>query len=160
MADVVRQAFARHALDEESAHWLCIRVLGVTAELFARLLPEAALVRRFDDLADFDGAAPVVFECEEFLRNEDARSLAPLPHSWDVTSDSIAARLAERLSACELALLKSSLPEKSSTLAQAARTGYVDRHFPTAARRLPRVRCVNLRDDRFSEVVWSPVGVQ
>ena len=69
-----------------------------------------------------------------------------------MTSDSIAARLAVRLGAGELVLLKSSLPAAGSTLPGAAETGYVDAYFPTAAAEVPRVRCVDLRADDFPEV--------
>lgn len=161
LADAIRDAFALHLLDEEAAHWLCIRLLGVTAELVARLLPEAVLVRDYDELlAEGDSPRLFVFEPEKFLREEAGLAqrlclgrIAPLPHCWDVTSDSIAARLATFLHAGELVLLKSSLPAKGGTIAQAADTGYVDRYFPAAVGSLPRVRCVSLRSDRLDEVI-------
>lgn len=161
LADAIRDAFARHPLDEEAAHWLCIRLLDVTAELMAELLPEAMLLRDFDELlAEGDSPRLVVFEPERFLREEAslaerycAGKISPLPHCWDVTSDSIAARLAIFLHAGELVLLKSNLPDKAATLAQAADAGYVDRHFPAAAANLPQVRCANLRSECFDEVV-------
>ena len=150
LADAIRDAFARHRLGEEAAHWLCIRLLGVTAELVAGLLPEAVLVNRFDELAAERVAKRLaVFEPEQYLRDE---AVDPLPHSWDVTSDSIAARLAARLEAGELVLLKSDLPAGLATLQEAADAGYVDRYFPTVAADLPRIRCVNLRSDGFPEV--------
>jgi len=153
MADVVRRAFAQHHLDEEAAHWLCVRLLGITAELFAHLLPEAIQATRLDELRGADCPRLVVFACEHFLRHEDAHSAEPLPHTWDVTSDSIAARLAERLGAFELVLLKSQLPEAGWNFAQAAASGFVDRYFPRAAARLSRVRFVNLRDANYAEIV-------
>ncbi len=155
LADAVRQAFALHPLDEEAAHWLCVRLLGITAELFAHLLPEAVRATRLEELASADRRRPVVFDCEHFLRHDDARSADPLPHTWDVTSDSIAARLATRLAACELVLLKSRLPDPQWDFAQAAAAGYVDRYFPRAARCLERVRVVNFRDHAFAEVLWT-----
>ena len=98
MADGVRDAYRRHGLDEEAAHWLCIRILAVTAELLLRILPEASLARRLEDLSQIRGSGPILFDCEQFLREEDAnRPPRPLPHTWDVTSDSIAARLASVL---------------------------------------------------------------
>jgi aspartokinase-like uncharacterized kinase len=159
MADAIRDAYAMHSLGEEAAHWLCIRLLGVTAELVARLLPEATFLRDFDGLlVERDATRPVVFDPERFLREEAslaerscAGKIAPLPHSWDVTSDSIAARLAAFLRAGELVLLKSRLPDHADTLEHAADAGYVDRYFPTAAAGLPRVRCVNLRSGSFAE---------
>ncbi len=70
---------------------------------------------------------------------------------WHVTSDSIAARLAQHMGAEQLVLLKSSLPQ-SRTLRGASEEGLVDQYFSTAAAGLPTVRVVNLRDRSWSEV--------
>ena len=76
--------------------------------------------------------------------------------SWDVTSDSIAARIADLLGSDELVLLKSSLPEPQvATLDEAAAAGFVDRCFPCYAAKLPLVRLVNLRDEDLSEIRWG-----
>ena len=150
LADAIRDAFARHRLDEASAHWLCIRLLGVTAELVARLLPEAVLVKQFDEITSASPATLLaIFDPEQFLRDE---TVDPLPHSWDVTSDSIAARVAARLDTAELVLLKSHLPSGHATLQEAAHAGFVDRYFPIAAAELARIRCVNLRAENVAEV--------
>jgi hypothetical protein len=173
LADAIRDARARHPLDDEAAHWLCIRLLGVTAELVARLLPEARLIRRLDELSvewtsvrsgglksalRGNGSPPPggeglwILEPESFLRDEELPLGAnPLPHTWDVTSDSIAARLAVALGARELVLLKSGLPP-AADLDEASRSGYVDAYFPHAAAGVPAVRCVNLRANGFPQV--------
>ncbi len=196
MADAVRDAFARHRLDEQSAHWLCVRLLGVTAELVHRLLPESELVTRWEAIGGGSGvestgelmvgrasqpatwrrpgkaalqegfsdgpcARLVLFDVEQFLREVEPRLAAvPLPHTWDVTSDSIAARVAELLGAEELVLLKSGLPSPRGDLAGWAASDYVDRYFPVAATRLARVRAVNLRLDPPPEAVTSPPEVE
>jgi len=64
-----------------------------------------------------------------------------LPHAWSVTSDSIAARLAQAVAAGELVLLKSAAPPPDLGAAD-----YVDEWFATAARDVPSVRIVNLRE--------------
>ena len=160
LADAIRDAYAVHSLGEEAAHWLCIRLLGVTAELVAKLLPEAMLLKDFDELlAEAHATRLVVFDPEQFLREEAnlverfrMREIAALPHSWDVTSDSIAARVAARLDTAELVLLKSHLPSGHATLQEAAHAGFVDRYFPIAAAGLARIRCVNLRAENVAEV--------
>jgi aspartokinase-like uncharacterized kinase len=154
LADTVREAFVRHQLGEEAAHWLCVRLLGVTAELVHRLFPESRLVERFAELSSDARADQLVFfQAERFLRIEEPCLFpAPLPHTWDVTSDSIAARLATLLRAGELVLLKSGLPADGATASDAARDGYVDGHFPVAAAGLPIIRCVNLRSEKCPEV--------
>ncbi len=156
MADAVRDAFGRFDLAEEHAHWLCIRVLGVTAELLARLFPGSVLVRDFAALrATRERKELVVFDPEQYLREvEPGRSGAPLPHTWDVTSDSIAARLADHLGAAEVVLLKSTSAPERTCLHVWAAAGFVDRHFPCAAGRLPAVRAVNLRDPDMPEGSW------
>ncbi len=159
LADAIREAFALQPLSEEAAHWLCIRLLGVTAELAANLLPEARLLKHLNELDTPQGASPLaILDPGQYLREEavllpqaEWRELDPLPHSWDVTSDSIAARLAKVARAAELVLLKSRLPAASATLTEAVEAGYVDRFFPHAAAGLKRIRCVNLRSDRFDE---------
>jgi hypothetical protein len=166
LADAVRDARDRHRLDDEAAHWLCTRLLGVTAELVARLLPEARLIRdkgvgslcleslpgSREEVPNKDSRPLYLVEPESFLRDEELHAGAnALPHTWDVTSDSIAARLAVALGARELVLLKSGLPGDAS-LDEAARSGYLDAYFPRAAHGVPAVRCVNLRAGGFPQV--------
>lgn len=67
---------------------------------------------------------------------------ADLPASWDVTGDSIAARVAQEYDAA-LLLAKSAPPPGSwcgESLFSLARAGWVDRYFPTAAADLARIR--------------------
>jgi aspartokinase-like uncharacterized kinase len=76
-----------------------------------------------------------------------------LPHPWQATSDSIAARLAEVLAA-DLVLLKSANPpvkrpevgDRATWLAELAAREYVDAWFPQAAASIRRVEMVNLRN--------------
>ncbi|MEX2175692.1 MAG: hypothetical protein WD872_15110 [Pirellulaceae bacterium] len=151
LADFVRQADRSHCLGEAAAHWLSIDAMSVTARLLAALLGDRA--NRLTSLGELqarlaaDDMATVVFDCSLFLRDSEPQaSGTALPHTWDVTSDSIAARLAEFLQADELVLLKSQAPPPQATLADLAERGYVDRFFPTAAQAIPAVRSVNLRE--------------
>ncbi len=170
LADAIRAADRRHAIGERPAHWLCVRAMTINAEMMLALLPEARLLSEIDSVRSglpltlpspargegnkrCDSLTPLwILEPWHFLRVEDAqRSSAPLPDTWDVTSDSIAARVAELVGADELVLLKSTLPSKH-LLSAMATDGYVDRFFPHAAAGLARVRFVSLRggakDDR------------
>lgn len=90
-----------------------------------------------------------------FLREEEPQldGLA-LPESWQVTSDSIAARFAQAIGAAELVLLKSALPDATWTLADAAAAGYVDACLPRIAHLTPMIRCVNLRAEGFPQSIW------
>jgi aspartokinase-like uncharacterized kinase len=151
LADAIRAADRVHGLSAEAAHWLCIRAMSVNAHLLQELLPDAvfaphtvSILRacRQRGLAILD-PWPFVHAEERWL------SRTPLPCTWDVTSDSIAARLAVLLSARELVLLKSALPDAGTDLIAAACSGYVDAFFPQAAAELSVVRCVDLRTDGF-----------
>jgi aspartokinase-like uncharacterized kinase len=144
-ADLIREADARFSLGEKVSHQLCLETLRVTARWLAALLPEAPLISSVDELLEDRSTDPraVVFCPYELMsRWEPQHHPHPLPCSWRVTSDSIAARLAEVLEAAELVLLKSTRPPESDL----APPGYVDEAFAATAADLPRVRFVNLRD--------------
>jgi len=150
LGDVIRQADERFHLGEERSHWLCVDALAITARLLSHLLDDAPLIDTLTALRQMrdsrDGVTKsYVFDPRSFLREvEPTQGGNRLPHTWDVTTDSIAARLVECASADELVLLKSCDP--AATIIDAAcDAGYVDRHFAQAARTLDRVTCVNLR---------------
>jgi aspartokinase-like uncharacterized kinase len=72
-----------------------------------------------------------------------------LPHRWDVTSDSLAVRVAALAGARELILLKSTDPPSADW----TEAGFVDAYFSEALRQAPRdlqVRAVNLRTLRLA----------
>ena len=143
-AEAIRRADATYGLGEEPAHWLCVDVLSVTARLLGAIMNDIVVTHA----QELPSLAPgiCVFDPSPFLRNlEPLQFSESLPHTWAVTSDSIAARIAESLVASELVLLKSCLP--------AAGAGYVDDYFPVAAARLPHIRCVNLRSRDFEEII-------
>lgn len=146
-ADAVRAADQRFRLGEERSHWLCVETLRVSARLLADLLPECPLVASYAELRQrltfTEVATPLIFCPAEYLREVDATlTVPPLPYTWAVTSDTIAARLATVLAADELVLLKSQEPPA----ADLAGAGYVDEYFAAAACGVPRIRYVNLRD--------------
>jgi aspartokinase-like uncharacterized kinase len=101
-ADAVRDCTKKYPLSETSAHWMAImamdqygRLLGdmISGSRLARTLPEAV------SIAD-EGRVPVLLP-HDWLAGKD-----PLPHSWDVTSDSIAAWIAGQAMAERLILVK------------------------------------------------------
>jgi len=97
-ADEVRRADRRFALGDSAAHWMAILAMDQYGHLLADLAPGAALVRSRRELAP--GRLNVLAP-SAWLRRAD-----PLPHSWDVTSDSIAAWIARVLRARRLMLVK------------------------------------------------------
>jgi aspartokinase-like uncharacterized kinase len=132
VADAVRQLDAVHRLGEEAAHWLALRSLDVAAELLWHLaLPS--------------GSRLTVLDCLAFATEDEARPGA-LPHTWAVTTDSLAARAAVVSGASRLILLKSTDIPPGTPWDEAARCGWVDPHFPkVVAGQGLRVEAVNFR---------------
>ena len=101
-ADAVRD-FARHEpLSDTTAHWMAIRAMDQYAQVLAERIPGAVLVDEPDAIEAAVGTAGVaVLAPFRWLRGAD-----PLPHRWDVTSDSIAAFVAGAVGAGRLVLVK------------------------------------------------------
>jgi aspartokinase-like uncharacterized kinase len=156
LADAVRKADRTHQLGNEAAHRLAIRTMSVTARLLAELLDVGAVVDNWEELRQRigNGCAPalLLFDVQSWMlkRDEKARR-APLPHTWDVTSDSIAAALAIELQANELVLLKSSSPPPTANLDELCAAGYVDRSFSDLANDVRKTRFINLKRSDFGE---------
>ncbi len=154
-ADWVRQIDRTHGLGEEAAHHLAIRSLDLTAYATSAMLGGLPVVHYAADLEREwqSGTTPIL--APRRILDEDAGPDA-LPHDWDVTSDSIAARVAALLGASELVLLKSTGVPEGATREEACARGLVDAAFAGASRRVPRVVVVNLRDGSGEEVVLLP----
>lgn len=150
IVEVLRELDRAGSLGEEAAHWLAIEGMSLTAALAVELLAGATLVRNFGDLEASDGAGVRVLDVEDFMR-KDAETDDSLPCSWNVTSDSIAARVAQRIKAAELVLLKSLLPPYGLSRARLAEASYVDAYFSQASLNLA-VRAVNLRSPEYPQI--------
>jgi probable H4MPT-linked C1 transfer pathway protein len=101
-ADAVRDADRRLRLADEAAHWMAVLAMDQCAHLIASRLAGGMLVNCADEIASALAAGRVpVLAPYRWLREAD-----PLPHSWDVTSDSIAAWVAGALGATRLVLIK------------------------------------------------------
>ncbi|MCH8043407.1 MAG: hypothetical protein IID44_06775 [Planctomycetes bacterium] len=158
-ADAVRQESRRRPLDQRTAHWMCIDAMSITARLVADWMSDALLLDDVNEFVRPQGETPLaILDARSFLREvEPTLPGERLPESWDVTSDSIAARVARYVEAEELVLLKSTLPCGPAMCGSAnplawAEVDYVDRFFPNVTRDLRRLRCVDLRSDGFDEV--------
>jgi aspartokinase-like uncharacterized kinase len=97
-ADEVRDADRRFALGNSAAHWMAILAMDQYGYLLTELAPGVVLVRSRHGLAP--GRLNVLAPSAWLLRED------PLPHSWDVTSDSIAAWVARALGVRRLMLVK------------------------------------------------------
>ena len=144
-ADALRDLDRIHALGEGVSHALALRVLDVTARLAAALLPGVPVLADPADLATTPGPLAILAP-RRLLDLDDRTSPDPLPHAWATTTDSIAARVAARLGAAELVLLKSCpLPPAVATWDEATAVGLVDPVFPRVLPAGLRVTWVDLR---------------
>jgi aspartokinase-like uncharacterized kinase len=149
-ADEVRRADRRFGLGDSAAHWMAILAMDQYAHLLAELAPGAAVVlnRRGIKRGRLNILAP-----SAWLRRAD-----PLPHSWDVTSDSIAAWVARAVRATRLMLVKdvdgflgpgrgTGRPERLvRQVALGALSGVVDPYFARALH--PATACWIVRGTR------------
>lgn len=128
-ADAVRTVDRARRLPTDAAHWMAVLAIDQYAHLVAGSLPDAVLVaagasavRGDIAAAQASGRVPVLAP-STWLREVD-----PLPHGWEVTSDSIAAWVAGELNASRLILVK----PPGTRSSPAGDSGLVDAHFSRA----------------------------
>jgi aspartokinase-like uncharacterized kinase len=101
-ADTVRELDRRIGLSPHASHWMALLAMDQYAHLLAERIEGAVLVDQSAGIVATlaAGRIPVVAP-SRWLRAADV-----LPHSWDVTSDSVAAFVAGALDASRLLLVK------------------------------------------------------
>lgn len=101
-ANAVRAVDERLTLSNDDAHWMAILGMEQFAVILASRIRHAALVHDRGEIARARTERKIpVLAPYRWLRESD-----PLPHSWDVTSDSIAAWFAIEIGARQLVLIK------------------------------------------------------
>jgi aspartokinase-like uncharacterized kinase len=109
-ADAVRALDKRIGLSDETAHWMAVLAMDQYALVLTERMRGAVLVRDSGEIAEALSASRVpVLAPANWMHAVD-----PLPHSWDVTSDSIAAWIAGVLGARDLVLIKAPAAEGAS----------------------------------------------
>jgi len=101
-ADAVREVDRRLELPDTAAHWMAVLAMDQYGHLIVSRLRGSVLVSRPSEItAALESRLLPVVAPSRWLREAD-----PLPHSWDVTSDSVAAWIAGALGAARLVLVK------------------------------------------------------
>jgi aspartokinase-like uncharacterized kinase len=115
-AGTVREFDRASGLSASAAHWMAILAMDQYAHVLADHMQEAVLIEDPGAVVEITAQGKLaVLAPFRWMRSADV-----LPHSWDVTSDSIAAFIAGALGAVRLILIK---PVSS---------GVVDPYFATA----------------------------
>jgi aspartokinase-like uncharacterized kinase len=153
-ADVIRTLDHCHGLGDERAHWLALRALTLNAWFLATLLPHAVVT---DDPTSGPPGSLAILDAHAFAQADEGRPWA-LPHSWTVTSDALAARVAA-VAGARLILLKSVTVPDGLDWRAAERLGMVDAAFADIVdRHALEVRAVNLREGHEYEGVSEPLS--
>ncbi len=115
-ADAVREVDRRMGLPDDASHWMAVLAMDQYAHVLASRLSDGVVVTAvIDAVRMLDAGRIPVLAPSRWLADVD-----PLPHSWDVTSDSVAAWVAGQTNARVLILVKA--PGASGP-------DIVDRHF-------------------------------
>lgn len=94
-ANLIRRYDDEIKFSQETNHWTAIDCMDIIAKLVNDKVDSAKLAYSIDEIREIsDKGFTPIFVVSEFLRKED-----PFECSWDVTSDSIAAYVANRLNA-------------------------------------------------------------
>jgi hypothetical protein len=101
-ADTVREFDRSMGLSSDAAHWMAILAMDQYAHVLAERIPGAALIEEPGALLQaLPSSGVAVLAPYRWMRSADV-----LPHSWEATSDSIAAFVAGALDAARLILIK------------------------------------------------------
>jgi 5-(aminomethyl)-3-furanmethanol phosphate kinase len=101
-ADQVRTAYRRFTLDETAAHYMALLAMDQFGYLLNRLIEGSHLSADLLSACQAAGSARAAV----LLPSTMVIQTDPLPHSWQVTSDTIAAWIASRSDCRQLVLLK------------------------------------------------------
>ena len=148
LANFVREMDICHKMDDRISHDLAIRAMDLTSHCLANLLPNEL------EVADHFSAFPNIWSRNRtpvlapfrFIAELDRQHPQSLPPSWHITSDSIAARVAEMMGSHDLILLKSRGVPPGTSIRQAVHLGLVDPMLPEISKNVPRVLLLDFRD--------------
>jgi aspartokinase-like uncharacterized kinase len=110
-ADAVRDVDRRLGLSDDSAHWMAVLAMDQFAHIVSERLAGGTLATCIDEIAAaLDATYIPVLAPSRWLRDAD-----PLPHTWEVTSDSIAAWVAGQVDARRIVLIKPAGSQRPGT---------------------------------------------
>lgn len=101
-ADIVRGYYKQYKLSEDIAHWMAILAMDQYGLLLSELIGQAKIIIDLNKYRRYASKnyIPIFLPFKYFYDND------PLPHSWEVTSDSLSLYIARQVNAETLILLK------------------------------------------------------
>ena len=125
-ANAVRDAQKVSKISEACAHKLAVLAMDQFGLLLANMNPDLAVARTEMEMDERTWQ----HRCTVWLPSQMVLADETIPKSWDVTSDSIAAWLANKINAQQLVLVKSDKPRGSElSLKMMSESGVVDEAF-------------------------------
>ncbi len=130
-ADAVREQQRQQGFDEAAAHRLAMLAMHQMADVYLEMCHRLRITDSVSGINEVlrSGFIPV------WVPLPSLQGDASIPADWSITSDGIAARLAELLGGAPLALLKSVDVDGMETAPQLAQSGVIDAAFPIIAAR-------------------------
>lgn len=125
-ADAVRESQKLSGINDAAAHHMAVMAMDQYGVLLAGLNPKLVKAESELEIAErgWQHRAIIWLPSKMVIADE------TIPANWQVTSDSLAARLASRLNADQLVLVKSQRPDVGQiSLDKLIKDGMVDEHF-------------------------------
>jgi aspartokinase-like uncharacterized kinase len=130
-ADAVRDMQSALGFSDEAAHDMAILAMHQMADAMIALSPRLLGAESLIGIARAWHRRRIPVWLPASLCAGDRR----IPRDWSITSDGLAARLAERLGDVELVLVKSRIVKRTTSAKALARQGIVDPVFPVIVER-------------------------
>jgi aspartokinase-like uncharacterized kinase len=124
-ADQVRLAQQQWQFDDQTAHHMAILAMQQMALMINGLKPDFAIANTLAEIQGLLSRKKIVIWSPNIMELDSAGIAA----SWDITSDSLSAWLADKLSATKLILIKSAVVDARLSLQQLAELDVVDKAF-------------------------------
>jgi len=129
-AELVHESQVYWKFDDSSAHFMALLAMTQFGLMLSGMQPDLVPVEHKEDIERVLANAGVpIWLPTQMVTDDDS-----IEHSWDVTSDSLAAWLAVRLGASRLLLVKSVEVDNTLPIRELARQDIVDACFPDYVR--------------------------
>ncbi|MHA1126261.1 MAG: amino acid kinase family protein [Candidatus Heimdallarchaeota archaeon] len=105
-AENVRLAQQRYGFSDETAHWLAIHAMDQHAQILHYFIPDSILIDCTEIVAYLKNKEQIKTKIPIITVTNFMKTTSQLDHSWDTTSDAIAAEIAANLDISKIIFLK------------------------------------------------------